>query len=116
MLVAAAISLVLLQDPVPHAQAVTCTGLFTNVFAMTAQNAEAEPSEDNRQTAAAAAALLRTADRDRLEAARREGIPVEASGDALKAWVDANGQIDVVVETHLDSCLALYWGRTFPDA
>jgi hypothetical protein len=116
MLVAAALSLALIQDPVSHDQAVTCTGLFTNVFAMTAGTAERDPTPDNRGTAEAAAALLRTADQDRLAAARREGLSVQASGDALKAWLDGADDLATAVETHLDACMALYWSRTFPDA
>lgn len=116
MLIAAALSLALIQDPVSHEQAVTCTGLFTNVFALTAGVAERDPTPDNRGTAEAAAALLRTADQDRLAAARREGISVDASGTALKSWIDANGDMGTVIDTHLDACMALYWDRAFPGA
>lgn len=83
---------------------------------MTAGTAERDPTPDKRGTAQAAAALLRAADQDRLAAARREGVSVQASGDALKAWLDGAGDLASAVETHLDACMALYWNRAFPDA
>ena len=97
------------QDPATHAQAVTCTGVFLFANVVMTQAAEAEPTDENKETAAAAGRLMKAADDDRLAAARREGISIEASGEALNAWLaastpDAQG----VMSRELDPCLQRY--------
>ena len=97
------------QDPVTHDQAVTCTGVFLFVNILMSQAAEADPTAENQETAAAAGRLMKAADDDRLAAARREGIAVEASGQALNGWLEANlPNSEAVMGRELDPCLQRY--------
>lgn len=110
-LTALALSAALLvpQTPASHETAVACTGLFVNVYARLAALAEENPTGENKDLAATAQEGLRNADNDRLAAARREGISIEASGAALNAWLDANADdFEGMIERELEPCLALY--------
>ncbi|WP_125256945.1 hypothetical protein [Brevundimonas fluminis] len=110
-LVALALTAALLapQDPVTHEQAVTCTGVFLFANILMTQAAEADPTPENQETAAAAGRLMKAADDDRLAAARREGIAVDASGQALNVWLEASlPDSEAVVGRELDPCLQRY--------
>ena len=108
---ALALSLALMapQDPATHDQAVTCTGVLLFVNILMAQAAEADPTQENQDTAAAAGRLMKAADDDRLAAARREGLAVDASGQALSGWLEANlPDSEAVVNRELEPCLQRY--------
>jgi hypothetical protein len=108
---ALALSLALLapQDPATHDQAVTCTGVFLFANILMAQAAEADPSQENQDNAAAVGRLMKAADDDRLAAARREGIAVEASGQALNSWLEVSlPNTEAVMGRELDPCLQRY--------
>jgi hypothetical protein len=108
---ALALSLALLapQDPATHDQAVTCTGVFLFANILMAQAAEADPSQENQDNAAAVGRLMKAADDDRLAAARREGIAVEASGQALNSWLETSlPNTEAVMGRELDPCLQRY--------
>lgn len=97
------------QDPATHQQAVTCTGVFLFANILMSQVAEADPTAENQETAAAAGRLMKAADDDRLAAARREGIAIDASGQALNAWLEANlPNSEAVMGRELDPCLQRY--------
>ncbi|WP_298126030.1 hypothetical protein [Brevundimonas sp.] len=108
---ALALSMALLapQDPATHDQAVTCTGVFLFANILMAQAAEADPSQENQDNAAAVGRLMKAADDDRLAAARREGIAVEASGQALNSWLEVSlPNTEAVMGRELDPCLQRY--------
>lgn len=112
-LTALALSAALLspQDPATHQQAVTCTGVFLFVNIVTSAGAEADPTADNQELNETAAKLMKAADDDRLAAARREGIAVEASGQALNTWLEANvPDSEAVLGRELEPCLMRYMG------
>ena len=97
------------QDPTTHAEAVTCTGVFLFANVVMSQAAEADPTPENQETAAAAGRLMKAADDDRLAAARREGLSTEASGQALNAWLEASlPDSQGVMDRELDGCLERY--------
>jgi len=97
------------QDPATQQQAVTCTGVFLFANILMSQVAEADPTAENQETAAAAGRLMKAADDDRLAAARREGIAIDASGQALNAWLEANlPNSEAVMGRELDPCLQRY--------
>jgi hypothetical protein len=97
------------QDPATHDQAVTCTGVFLFANVLMTQVAEAEPTPENQETAAAAGRLMKAADDDRLAAARREGITADVSGQALNAWLEASlPDSEAVMARELDPCLQRY--------
>ena len=97
------------QTDATHEQAVHCTGVFLYAYAIMAQIAENEPTADNAETAAATVRLLKVADDDRLAAARREGISIEASGQRFQIWLSENSEATAARD--LESCLGRYEGR-----
>lgn len=106
---ALSVALVAPQDPVTHAQAVTCTGVFLFANVVMLQAAEADPTAENQETAAAAERLMKAADADRLAAAGREGVSTDASGEALNAWLAASlPESQAVMDRELEGCLQRY--------
>jgi len=105
------------QEPQTHAQAVTCASTFLIGAALLAQAAEANPSDEGTQSAVTSIGqLLKRADEDRLAAARREGIAVEASGEALTAHLQAN--MDPAQQAWQDAmadCVNRYGAGLFSD-
>ena len=105
------------QEPQSHAQAVTCASTFLIGAALLAQAAEANPSDEGTQSAVTSIGqLLKRADDDRLVAARREGIAVEASGAALNAHLQAN--MDPAQQSWQDAmadCVNRYGAGLFSD-
>lgn len=117
---ALALSFVLIapaQEPQSHAQAVTCASTFLIGAALLAQAAEANPSDEGTQSAITSIGqLLKRADDDRLAAARREGITIDASGEALNAHLQAN--MDPAQESWQDAmadCVNRYGAGLFSD-
>lgn len=97
------------QDPQPHQQAVTCTGVFLYVAVLTAQAAESDPTAENQETAQTAGLLLKAADAERLAAAGREGLSTDASGEALNAWLETNvDNPEAVIGRELDGCIGAF--------
>ncbi|HEV2083237.1 MAG TPA: hypothetical protein VGR32_12415 [Brevundimonas sp.] len=98
------------QDPVSHQQAVTCTGVFIGVAVMAGAAQEESPSAENEELLATAGKLAQAADADRVAAAGREGIALEASGQAVNAWLEAavaDGSLDAI-QRELEPCLTRY--------
>jgi hypothetical protein len=117
---ALAVSLVLIapaQEPQSHAQAVTCASTFLVGAALLAQAAEANPSDEGTQSAVTSIGqLLKRADEDRLAAARREGIAIDASGAALNAHLQGN--MDPAQQSWQDAmadCVSRYGAGLFSD-
>ena len=97
------------HDPPTHQQAVNCTGVFLFTAVLTAQAAENDPTDENRETAELAATLLKAADASRLQAASREGLAIDDSSSALNGWLEANEDGgDTILERELDGCIGLY--------
>lgn len=109
---ALAAALVAPQDPPTHDQAVTCTAVFIGVAVMAGAAQEETPSAENEELVATAGKLAQAADADRLAAARREGLTVEASGQAVNAWLEAAvaGGTFEPIERELEPCLTRYAG------
>jgi len=111
MLIAAALSLALIQDPVSHEQAMICTGLLANMIGPLTARLQDEPTDRNRRTLDAAVAMNEVADADRRAAAAREGLSAREADRRLTAWTTANPHSDETLSRHIDGCLALYFER-----
>jgi hypothetical protein len=109
MLIAAALSLALIQDPVTHDQAVTCNGVFAFLAVITASAMQSDPTPQSEQAFDAAGRLVNAARADREAAARREGIRLDQSEQALNTWLEINlPNSEAVIRREIQPCLRRY--------